>query len=242
MPNIVYMGPIASGKSRGSKKASEIIQKITSIETVHLPENFRGNPYLPNYYKLMEAHGAITKIANSDIGYVIPGDVIRNIKHQMNTVAYMTQIWFLQSRRRMALRGKSDPRIFISDSHIIGDKVFAKVQRDMGIMDLETYLMYREINELCMYELGDPEILIHTTARVEVLMYRIRKRALEEGRPMELAIPTDYIERLVDKYNRTFEKFKGFKIILDTSDLDIEDRDCDFYTQFIKDNILPHIT
>ena len=129
--------------------------------------------------------------------------------------AFQTQLFFLLSRYRQQ-KDLGQQELF--NSTVVSDYIFAKDK-------IFTYLNLDE-NELALYEqvyrlldarIPKPDMVIYLQARTEVLIERIRKR----NKDYEKDIEEEYIESLVDAYNRYFFYYTDSPLlVVNTSDID----------------------
>jgi deoxyguanosine kinase len=129
--------------------------------------------------------------------------------------AFQTQIFFLLSRFKQQ-QELFQPDLF--NSVTVSDYLFAK-DRIFACLTLES-------NELALYDrvfdalsprVTRPELVIYLQARLDVLLYRIKKR----GREFERQFDAGYLGELVHAYNEFFSHYTETPLlVVDTSDID----------------------
>ncbi len=114
--------------------------------------------------------------------------------------ALQTEAFFLFNRikqlkdtNKMLSEGKN----IISDYHIIKNLIFAGIT--LNINDLHKY---RQIYDVFIYELPQPDIIVHLTSDVDVIMNKIKLR----DRSFERTMDKEYIKELCNEYEYFFNK------------------------------------
>lgn len=100
--------------------------------------------------------------------------------------------------------GKIEPEIeiHIIDRSILEDnEIFAKNQRDSGMMTEEEYQQYLEVYHKNIEEIISPDLVIIMSQDAKVLHERVMKR----GREMEKDMGLDYLENLNNRYINSLE-------------------------------------
>ena len=88
--------------------------------------------------------------------------------------------------------------ICIEDSSYFADRVFLEVQRECGYIDDLEYKAYEKLCEIHYPYLQYPDLHIHLDLPLEQEIERIKARA----RGCEEGIPTDYLVKLRESYNK----------------------------------------
>lgn len=114
----------------------------------------------------------------------------------MRSWSFHLQVYFLgqraQQHKEMALSSTSA----ISDRSIFEDaEIFARALQQMGNINDRDYESYRAVYDVVVDGLPQPDLLLHLSAPVEILMDRIQHRA----RGMESGITKEYLS-LLDGY------------------------------------------
>ena len=129
--------------------------------------------------------------------------------------AFQTQLFFLLSRYRQQ-KDLGQQELFnstvVSDYLFAKDKIFAYLNLDENELAL-----YEQVYRLLDARIPKPDMVIYLQARTEVLIERIRKR----NKDYEKDIEEEYIESLVDAYNRYFFYYTDSPLlVVNTSDID----------------------
>jgi deoxyguanosine kinase len=129
--------------------------------------------------------------------------------------AFQTQLFFLLNRYKQQKElGQQD----LFNSTVVADYLFAKDKIFAYLnLDENELALYEQIYRLLDARIPKPDLVIYIQARIETLIERIRKR----NKVYEKDIEEDYIERLVDAYNRYFFYYTDTPLlVVDTSDID----------------------
>jgi len=137
--------------------------------------------------------------------------------------AFQTQLFFLLSRFRQQ-QELSQPELFaqatVSDYLFAKDRLFAQLN-----LDPHEFLLYEKIYELLGTRVVKPDLVIHLSARLDVLLARIRRR----GREFERRFDATYLERLTEAYNEFFFTYDETPLlVVNTSDIDFVQSQEDF--------------
>jgi len=129
--------------------------------------------------------------------------------------AFQTQLFFLLSRF------KQQQDLFQQDlfnSVTVSDYLFAK-DRIFACLTLDNHELglYDRVFEALTPRVTRPDLVIYLQARLDVLLYRIKKR----GREFERQFDAGYLEDLVHAYNDFFSRYTETPLlVVDTSDID----------------------
>lgn len=136
--------------------------------------------------------------------------------------AFQTQLFFLLSRYQQ------QKEMFQQDlfsSSVVADYLFAK-DRIFAYLNLDE-------NELCLYEqvyrlldtrIPKPDLVIYLQASTGVLLERIGGRGID----YERQVKEDYLEKLVDAYNRYFFYYSDTPLlVVNTTDIDFVNNPAD---------------
>lgn len=97
---------------------------------------------------------------------------------------------------------KPEIEIHIIDRSILEDnEIFAKNQRDSGMMTEEEYQKYLEVYNKYIEEIIAPDLVVIMSQDAKVLHERVMKR----GREMEKDMGLDYLENLNNRYLNSLE-------------------------------------
>jgi deoxyadenosine/deoxycytidine kinase len=138
---ILIAGNIGSGKTSLTERLGARLGWHTAFESV------ADNPYLPDFYKDMQAW------------------------------SFHLQIYFLGHRGRQHIEMAQDPRSAIIDRSIYEDAyIFARALHHLGNLTERDYQAYRQLFDLVVRYLPPPSLLIYLKAPVPTLIERIRRR------------------------------------------------------------------
>ncbi|HHL40362.1 MAG TPA: deoxynucleoside kinase [Deltaproteobacteria bacterium] len=129
--------------------------------------------------------------------------------------AFQTQIFFLLSRFQQ-LKELSQQELF--DSMVVSDYLFAK-DRIFACLNLDEdeLTLYEKLYGALDLRTPKPDLVIYLMASSDVLEERIARRA----KPYEREIGPDYLERLVDAYNRFFFYYDESPLLtINTTEID----------------------
>ena len=129
--------------------------------------------------------------------------------------AFQTQIYFLLSRYRQ-LQELSQMDLF--DRSILTDYFFPKDRFFASLnLDPSELALYDQLYRLMNPEIPVPDLVIYLQANTEVLLDRIKRRALEYAEPLI----GDYIEMVNQAYNEFFFKYvESPLLVIQTSEID----------------------
>ncbi|MEK7803564.1 MAG: deoxynucleoside kinase [Deltaproteobacteria bacterium] len=133
--------------------------------------------------------------------------------------AFQTQLFFLLSRYRQQ-KELSQQELF--NSAVVADYLFAK-DKIFAYQNLDEneLALYEQVYRLLDARVPKPDLVIYLQASTDVLIERIKKR----NKDYEANIEEDYIEKLVDAYNRYFFYYTDTPLlVVNTSDIDFIDR------------------
>jgi deoxyadenosine/deoxycytidine kinase len=129
--------------------------------------------------------------------------------------AFQTQIFFLLSRyqqQKEMFQQDLFTSTVVSDYMFAKDRIFAYLTLDENELGL-----YEQVYRLLDTRIPKPDLVIFLQASTEVLKERIGKRDKE----YEQGIEEEYLERLVEAYNRYFFYYTDTPLlVVNTSDID----------------------
>lgn len=159
-------------------------------------ETVEGHPYLEKFYK------------------------------DPKTYSFRTQAFFMWDRFNKHYTTAQSGIDVIADRSIYEDGVFAKVLNLRGEMDDDDYFKtYKPHFDLLTNILPPPDLMIYLHADLEVILNRIRKRA----RDMEKDIDVDYLRMLQEQYEEWIKVYPHKKLLVDTGSLDLT---CDLHPEW----------
>jgi deoxyguanosine kinase len=147
---------------------------------------------------------------------------LANFYEDRQKYAFQTQLFFLLSRF------KQQQDLFQQDlfrSVTVSDYLFAK-DRIFACLTLDSHelALYERIFEALSPRVTRPDLVIYLQARLDVLLYRIKKR----GREFERQFDAGYLEELVHAYNEFFSRYTETPLlVVDTSEIDFVNNEGD---------------
>ncbi|MBI5874698.1 MAG: deoxynucleoside kinase, partial [Deltaproteobacteria bacterium] len=132
--------------------------------------------------------------------------------------AFQTQLFFLLSRYKQQ-KDLGQQELF--NSTVVADYLFAKDKIFAYLnLDENELALYEQIYRMLDARIPKPDLVIYLQASTGVLIERIKKR----NKVYEKDIEEDYIEKLVDSYNRYFFYYTDTPLlVVNTSDIDFID-------------------
>ena len=140
----------------------------------------------------------------------------------MRGYAFQTQIFFLLSRYRQQME-LTQASLF--QQKVVSDYIFAK-DRIFAYLNLseDELVLYEWIYQLLDQRVVKPDLVIYLQAPVQVLLKRIRKRALWYEKEMD----QEYLEKVSKAYNTFFFHYKDTPLlVVNTSNIDFVHREAD---------------
>ena len=132
---------------------------------------------------------------------------------------FQTQIFFLLSRYRQLQELRQIDlfeRFTLTDYFFPKDRIFASMSLDGSELAL-----YEQVYALLNPQVPAPDLVIYLQASTEVLMERIRHRALEFEQPMTW----EYLEAINQAYNDYFFRYSDSPLlVIQTSEMDFVNR------------------
>ena len=136
--------------------------------------------------------------------------------------AFQTQLFFLLSRyqqQKDLSQGDLFNTSIVSDYLFAKDRIFAYLNLDENELGL-----YEQVYKLLDERIPKPDLVIYLQASKEVLFKRIDKRNNE----YESDLDADYIERLVEAYNKYFFYYTETPLlVVNTSEIDFVENPAD---------------
>ena len=122
--------------------------------------------------------------------------------------AFQTQLFFLVSRykqQKELIQRDLFNRITVTDYMFDKDRIFASLA-----LNEEELMLYNHLHPLLAVNIPKPDLVILLQAPANVLMSRIRTR----GRKFEEPMSRDYIERVVEAYDRFFFNYNATPLLI----------------------------
>lgn len=116
--------------------------------------------------------------------------------------SFTLQIHFLNERFKMIKQIHRDGH-GILDRSIFGDRIFAEMLNEDGMMSNEEYNTYTTLLDSMLEHAKEPRLLVYIDCNVDTAIERIKKR----NREMELNVPRRYWERLNEKYSKWYKDY-----------------------------------
>jgi deoxyadenosine/deoxycytidine kinase len=143
--------------------------------------------------------------------------------------AMKTQLFFLLERfdqqRREVLQTELFSKVLVSDYLFAKDRMFACLT-----LDAPELVLYERIYEAIAREVPPPDLVIYMTARLEVLLERIRHR----GRHFEADFDAEYLDGVRQIYRRHFEYYTETPLlVLETSGIDLSAAESDHFERVL---------
>lgn len=136
--------------------------------------------------------------------------------------AFQTQLFFLLSRyqqQKEMFQQELFSTTVVSDYLFAKDRIFAYLNLDENELSL-----YEQVYRLLDTRIPKPDLVIYLQASTEVLLKRIGKR----NKDFERGIKEDYLERLVEAYNRYFFYYSDTPLlVVNTTDIDFVNNSAD---------------
>ena len=143
----------------------------------------------------------------------------------MERWSFNLQIYFLNKRFKDVVEISRADDIIIQDRTIYEDaRIFAPNLHDMGLMSTRDFENYRDLFDLMMSLVGNPDLLIYLKSSVPNLVSQIQKR----GREYEKGIRIDYLTGLNEKYDKWIESYEGNLLVIDADNVKFGNRPEDF--------------
>lgn len=140
----------------------------------------------------------------------------------MRTWAFHLQIYFLGHRAQQHMTLARARRSAIIDRSIYEDaEIFARASLELGNVSRRDYETYRQVYDMIVDQLPEPDLLIFLRAPTTVLMDRIHAR----GRDIEKTMTEEYLSLLDRYYSRWISEFDLCPVLtIRTDDLDFVHR------------------
>ncbi|MBQ9475580.1 MAG: deoxynucleoside kinase, partial [Bacteroidales bacterium] len=103
-------------------------------------------------------------------------------------------------------------------------RIFAPNLHDMGLMSTRDFENYKDLFDLMMSLVGNPDLLIYLRSTIPNLVSQIQKR----GREYEKGIRIDYLTGLNQKYENWIAEYDGNLLVIDADKVKFGNRPEDF--------------
>ncbi len=161
--------------------------------------------------------------ARSVLEIVEENPFLASFYQDRNKYAFQTQLFFLLSRFRQQqelFQQELFSQVTVSDYLFAKDRIFASITLDPNELAL-----YERIYQHLGPRVMRPDLVIYLTARLEVLLSRIKKR----GREFERKFDAEYLAELARTYGDFFHRYDETPLlVINTSDIDFVESEADF--------------
>ncbi len=140
---------------------------------------------------------------------------LKNFYEDTKKFAFQTQLFFLLSRYQQQ---KDLSQVSLFDQSVVSDYLFAK-DRIFAYLNLDENELglYEQVYRLLDATIPKPDLVIYLQASCERLIQRIDKR----NKDYEKNVTEDYLERLVEAYNKYFFYYTDTPLlVVNTTDID----------------------
>jgi len=152
----------------------------------------------------------------------ISNPFLKDFYRDVSGAAFQAQLFFLLTRYQQQLRLQQADlfqQTIICDYIFQKDKIFAY----LNLTDSEL-LIYERLYTLLESNVPRPDLVIYLQADQDVLMQRIKKRAME----YEKSISRDYLKELAQAYNYFFFHYKlSSLLVINTTEIDFVENSAD---------------
>lgn len=136
-------------------------------------------------------------------------ELLRDFYSDGKRWSFTLQVYFLNKRFYQMKTAEKSGR-FVMDRSIYGDFLFAKAQREMGMMSDLEWRIYKEIYENLIEHVVPPKLMIYLKCSVETAVKRLRKR----GRDYEQDVDIKYWNLIKKLYDDTFENYRESMLLV----------------------------
>ena len=158
----------------------------------------------------------------SELGYkvyhepVFDNELLEKFYYNKEKYAFPLQIFFLNKRFEMYKDSHNYPSS-IMDRSIVEDRIFAKMLRDQGELDVKEYDIYVDLFNNMMEHVLPPTLMVYLRIKTDNVIERIKKRA----RKYELEQGDQYWYDLNHNYEIFFNEYTWSKLlIIDVDEID----------------------
>ena len=147
---------------------------------------------------------------------VFDNELLEKFYYNKEKYAFPLQIFFLNKRFEMYKDSHNYPSS-IMDRSIVEDRIFAKMLRDQGELDVKEYDIYVDLFNNMMEHVLPPTLMVYLRIKTDNVIERIKKRA----RKYELEQGDQYWYDLNHNYEIFFNEYTWSKLlIIDVDEID----------------------
>tara|TARA_R110000824_G_scaffold120384_2_gene275717 strand:+ start:1655 stop:2266 length:612 start_codon:yes stop_codon:yes gene_type:complete len=177
----------------------------------------------------------------SELGYkvyhepVFDNELLEKFYYNKEKYAFPLQIFFLNKRFEMYKDSNHYPSS-IMDRSIVEDRIFAKMLRDQGELDIKEYDIYVNLFNNMMEHVNSPTLMVYLRIKTKNVLQRIKKR----GRKYELEQGDQYWYDLNHNYEIFFNEYTWSKLlIIDVDEIDFvnKEKDKNYIINLIEENL-----
>lgn len=154
---------------------------------------------------------------------VVDNPYLGDFYADMRAWAFHLQIYFLGHRARQHHQLAELGRSAIIDRSIYEDaEIFARASLELGNVSRRDFETYRQVYDLIVGQLPQPDLLLYLNAPARVLLNRIRAR----GREIESSMTEEYLSLLERYYSTWIAEFDLCPVLsIRTDDLDFVNKE-----------------
>lgn len=139
--------------------------------------------------------------------------------------SFNLEVYFLTQRLKDVMDIARSGETIIQDRTIFeGVHVFVANNYAQGNLSKRDYDAYMDLFNVVMAQVKLPDLLIYLRSSIPHLVKNIQKR----GRDYEQSMGLNYLQGLNDRYEKFISDYKGEVLVIDTENLDFENRPEDF--------------
>ncbi len=122
----------------------------------------------------------------------------------------LTMELFFLHKRFLQVKQASETEKAVMDRSMMGDFVFVRMQRELGLLDDLEYEIYENFYKTMSQLLPSCRLLIYIRCSVETAMKRISKR----GRHYEINVEKTYWQKLCSFYDKVFAESNNSNVLI----------------------------
>ena len=147
---------------------------------------------------------------------VFDNDLLEKFYADKEKYAFPLQIYFLNKRFQM-YKDSLLHRNTVMDRSIVEDRIFAKMLKDRGELNVKEYDIYMDLFTNMMQHVCKPDLMVYLRIKTDNVLSRIQKR----GREYELSQSKEYWASLNSNYEIFFNEYTWSKLlVIDVDNID----------------------